>query len=372
MSLNFYSKNEGIEREESINNYKELFIDYIKNPPSLKESLLQLFESCDISNDKVVKYTEQIESDSRQEVNNRWKAISNKYPSLKFEEAVIITSYTIEAIDSNYSPYRVLNRNLVSENRKEGIKKISKYFFIILKSVRLLPRFYFNTEKNNLFRCIDTKVNIMIDPDDEKNIPYITGKHKTFWAFTSTSPKSKTSFKFLKNNHIIEEKIFKYGTVFNISGEIKGYDITVLNACNEDEVLLEPERKYYIENHYDVNDIIHITCKIKDTPIVLEELFKTSNNLDKNLLQEPKVYSIFGNGKTIRLTCKLSSKNIKDVYVSTGDTLGTLFYKLKLTDKKIKFVYNGVTYHIFTPLTFQEIGLTSNSRIYFTSQALAG
>ena len=41
--------------------------------------------------------------------------------------------YSCEVEDNpKYSPYRVLNRNLVSENRKEGLKKVSKYSFLLL------------------------------------------------------------------------------------------------------------------------------------------------------------------------------------------------------------------------------------------------
>ena len=45
MTFNFYDPNEEFENKESINNYIGLFLEYVFNPPTLKESLLQLFNS---------------------------------------------------------------------------------------------------------------------------------------------------------------------------------------------------------------------------------------------------------------------------------------------------------------------------------------
>lgn len=122
MRINFCDNNEGFEQEESINKYKELFIDFIQNPPSLKESLVQLFTSAGLSNNKINNYSKEIESTSEKFVNDNWNKITGKYSSLKRDEAIIILTYTSEAIDSSYNPYKILNRNLVSKNRKERLK----------------------------------------------------------------------------------------------------------------------------------------------------------------------------------------------------------------------------------------------------------
>ena len=63
----------------------------------------------------------------------------------------------------------------------------------------------------------------MIDPYNEKLVPYITGKNKTFWTFTSTSLDSKTSFKFLGDNDITDktgQREFKKGTIFTLLGKV--------------------------------------------------------------------------------------------------------------------------------------------------------
>ena len=55
MTFNFYDSNEDIEKEESINKYRELFIEYVNNPPNLKDSLIHLFNSSGITGNKADK-----------------------------------------------------------------------------------------------------------------------------------------------------------------------------------------------------------------------------------------------------------------------------------------------------------------------------
>ena len=281
--INFYDPNEGIEKEESINNYKELFSEYIYNLPTLRESLFQLLDSTDLAKNKIDEYYDYIKKESESTIDKKLAKIKEKYPKITYDQAVIIASYTVEAPDTNYSPYRILNKNMVSDNRKEGLERVSKYLYLLLKTLRLLPKY--NDESKCLYRCIKYKVNMMIDPLDEKVVPYITGKDKTFWTFTSTSPKIKTSFEFLG-----EEKSSKYGTIFSLEGKIWGYDITLFNYFDEEEILLEPERKYFIEHHIpEVNGIINVVCQIKETPIVLDDIIKIPDNImninDKNVIK---------------------------------------------------------------------------------------
>ena len=367
-TFNFYDPNEGIEREESINNYKELFLEFSNNPPTIEESLLQLYQSSGITGDKANELIEEIKTKSKVRVNQKLSEIKEKYPSLDFDSAVIISSYTCEAEDYTLSPYIILNRNMVTKNRKEGLSKVSKYIFILLKALRLLPRAY--PEKKILYRGIRVLVNLMIDPDDETVVPYITGKNKTFWTFTSTTPKTKKAYDFLGNN-IIGNKVYKYGTLFTLTGKVWGYDITLFNKFDEEEYLLEPERKYYIENHYpEVNDLIQVFCEVKDTPLVLEDIIKTKDNpIDIKYCVDSGCYG----GKPIRLTCKLGSRQVRAVSVYSKDPICVLMNKLNLTDKGLKFVFNGVTYSVNDHFqTFEEIGLDDNMRIFFVHQALAG
>ena len=43
MSLIFYSEEENNNKEESINNYKDMFMDYENKMPTLSEALSQMF-----------------------------------------------------------------------------------------------------------------------------------------------------------------------------------------------------------------------------------------------------------------------------------------------------------------------------------------
>ena len=114
-----------------------------------------------------------------------------------------------------------------------------------------------------------------------KIVPYIPNNKKTFWAFTSTSPGSvDTTF---LNKHPLYENM-KYGTIFTLSGDFWGYDISFFNLYPEKEILLEPERKFLIDEVMPMNDIIRVRCILEDTPIVLSEeyitlKYKRSSNL---------------------------------------------------------------------------------------------
>lgn len=49
-----------------------------------------------------------------------------------------------------------------------------------------------------------------------------------------------------------------------------GYDITLFNLYGEEEILLEPERKFVIEQVYPpFNDIIHVRCNMIKSNMVL-------------------------------------------------------------------------------------------------------
>lgn len=166
-----------------------------------------------------------------------------KFLNITVDDIRIISSYTIESsLDTNFSPYKLLNKNLVSENRQQGINNISKYLFIFLTSLRKLQRFYTNSKTKFLYRCLKG-VKINNDIFNPKIVPYIAGDIKTFWGFTSTSPYAKTEYDFL-NKEINNNKS---GTIFAFAGKIWGYDISLFNYYGENEILLEPGRQFFIE-----------------------------------------------------------------------------------------------------------------------------
>ena len=271
MSLNFYCKEEDNSREESINKYQNLFSNYDKNPPSLKEALNQMFKSSDLNNIKINELTEDLLSRCKEKIDPKYDEIKGKYNNISKEDAYIICSYTCESEERQYSPYRILNQSLVSDDRQRSVRNVSKYLYIFLKSLRKLPRYY--PKNKYLYRCLTCKVNLSKDPNNEKLVPYIAGNLKTFWGFTSTSPDPKMTYSFLKN----EEKN-KSGTIFTLGGDIWGYNIELFNYYNEKEILLEPERKLKVDSVLPpVNDIINITCTILKTPLIID-----NNEFDLN------------------------------------------------------------------------------------------
>ena len=185
MSLNYYSKEEDKNKEESINKYKNIFTNYGKNIPSLSEALIQMYKSLeDIHEKKVNELTDDIIKKCKERIEPDFDLIKFKYKNITKEDAYIICSYTCESDDRTKTPYKILNKNLVSNDRKNGVRNVSKYLYIFLKSLRKLPRYY--PKEKILYRCLTCHVNISQDNtnnnNDNKNIvPYKIGNIKTFW-----------------------------------------------------------------------------------------------------------------------------------------------------------------------------------------------
>ena len=327
-------------KEESIDNYIDLFFEYKENPPTLKEALNQLFISGGVPENELNEYIEDIlrKVNKVLDDSNRKVKIKNKYPKIILEDAQIITSYTCEAKKCQFNPYIILNKNLVSDDRKQGIQNVSKYFYILLMALRRLPRYY---PGKQLYRCIKKKVDLY-DQFNKNYVPYVLGNEKTFWAFTSTSLNSKTSYKFLGKSNSNDE--FKTGTVFSLSGNIWGYDITVLSYYpKEEEILLEPERKYIIKEIYpELNDIIIIRGEFKDTSIVLKDMHLT-NELIYNSKYDGYFYifhykfveininniDVIVNGEEKKLSCGF--------YLHKGENKVKILKKNKITNLSLMF-----------------------------------
>ena len=193
MSLNIYNEKEELEKDESINNYLNIFLVYKDKEPTLEESLEQMFLSSGISEENIPKLIKYIKSKSEELYESNSDKIKEKYPQISKEDALTISSFTCEIkFNKENSPYKIINKNLVEEDRISGINNISKYLFLFLKALRKLPKYF---PKDYLYRGIKEHVNLGNENSNKKeenynkkNIPYIRGNIKTFWAFTSTSP----------------------------------------------------------------------------------------------------------------------------------------------------------------------------------------
>ena len=119
-----------------------MFESYYNNPPSLKEALSEMYLLSKVSKNKVNELVDEIISNCEKKIQDRMDEINNKYENITKEDAIIICSYTYESDDKDYSPYKILNKNIISNNRENGLKIVSKYFFIFLKALRKLPKYY--------------------------------------------------------------------------------------------------------------------------------------------------------------------------------------------------------------------------------------
>ena len=147
MSLHYYIKNEDNNKSESINNYKYFFESYESKLPTLSEALEQMFKSKNLDDEYVNELIKDIFDKCRKKINKNYDRINNKYKNISRDDAYIICAYTCESKKKVFSPYKILNKNLVSENREEGVENISKYLYIFLKTLRKLPIYYPNEEE---------------------------------------------------------------------------------------------------------------------------------------------------------------------------------------------------------------------------------
>ena len=369
MSLNFYLEEEDNNKEESISKYIYLFQEYWYNKPSLNLALYEMYILSKTTKEKATDLTNDIIKKCQKKVNDNWIKISNMYKNITLEDAFIVASYTCESKDKNYSPYKILNENLVSEDRKNGLTIISKYLYIFLNSLRKLPRYYPNQTNKYLYRCIKNHINYKIDPFNPKSIPYITGNRKTFWGFTSTSPNANISYKFLGG-----KKSLKKGTIFILCGDIWGYDITLFNYYNEEEILLEPERKFIVENIMPpLNEVINVTCKFEKSPIVTIQNFEVKqiqptieqyqNSLTNVMYQQTNINNI--NDIKNNAQFIVNNNNLESNFLISQDNndVSRQFIDLKITKNNeisnkecnMKYLYNkskiGTANHINSYLT---------------------
>ena len=258
--MNFHSENEQLNLDESLDKYEYLFKDFRDNPPTLAEALTELFENAGLTKKDAKELYDHLYLMCNQRVQDKWNLIEHEHKNISKNDALVISSYTYEPKKKfeKFSPYRLLNTNLVATDRKTGVINVEKYLFLFLRALRGLNK----TKKNALFRCISCKVKLEKDPNNNKFVPFQKGLEKIFWPFTSTSDDEKTAEKFLDNGK---------GTIFKIEGkDLWGYDISLFNVCKEKEIILEPERKFLIENVTERNNITEVTLKLIDNPELLQ------------------------------------------------------------------------------------------------------
>ena len=221
MSYNYYSEEEDYGQKESINNYLKIFSQYVKEMPSLSDALYQIFKSSNLDDNKIKSLTEDIMKKCGIIYEQNLNKINQKYPNISKDEALILCSYTCESKEYEYSPFILLHKNLVVENRKQGLENVSKYLYIFLRALKKLPvvQLY-----QKLYKFIQREIKINEDDSNKNIIPYQKGITKTFWGFTSVNLRQNIEYGEMKDDNDSEKN-----TLFIIEGETCGYDISLFN-----------------------------------------------------------------------------------------------------------------------------------------------
>ena len=142
MSKSFYSENEEMNLEESLNKYEFLFKDIELKPPTLEEALIELLRNAGLSEKDSKEIYNHLYIMCNNKINENWDLIRKENPKISKNDALIISSYTYEPkpMYKKFAPYRLLNTNLVSADRKNGIICVEKYFFLLLVALRGLTQ----------------------------------------------------------------------------------------------------------------------------------------------------------------------------------------------------------------------------------------
>ena len=152
MSIRIYAEDIESGEEESIDNYRDLFIPLTKEKPSLEDALDQLYLSVNVKNAEIKR--NKVIEECKKNLEKKFEKIQKIHPNITKNEALIIFTYTYED-DSKQelTPYKILNKILLSNDKKNGLQKICKYFFILLKALRHLTPF--NSKNQILYKTLE-------------------------------------------------------------------------------------------------------------------------------------------------------------------------------------------------------------------------
>ena len=168
--------------------------------------------------------------------------------------------------EDEYNPYRIINRALVD---RENLGKARGILYILMCALRKLPR----SEGRVLYRGMRGTI--------DKEV-YKQGCVVAWPGLTSTSPDMSGTKKFLMGGDDVDEdeddgasnggKEKVKGTLFIIE-DGWGYNIQAYSLYpEEEEILLEPERRLRVESVIE-SEMTIVNLRMLDTPLVLPQLF---------------------------------------------------------------------------------------------------
>ena len=180
-------------------------------------------------------------------------------------------------------------------------------------------------------------------------------------------------FKIFNSNKIIDDNNFIEDFIHNLNFDIdllkiNKIKLNIINGNNLEKIYVDPF--YSIDELYKLLNInFDYKLNFKDEilyygnrKLLIQYDIKDGDNLEIIKLDSNK----------IKLNCRLGVKDSQTVIVNIKEPLYVLMDLLKLKDYEAKFIYNGSPYNIGSILTFEEIGLTKDTKLIFFNQAIAG
>ena len=269
---------------DCINKSGHLFAEFIKKPPTLEEALKSMGYG-EKSSELCGKFMER----------GKDKLERLETSGVTPEDIATIVCYTSEVkklkIGEGFeSPYKKLNKSLSIDRSNRSLKRTRGFLFLLLQALRKLPR---HTPDNYvLYRGMEAHVQTEADPEYPGRLPYAARNEKTWWTFTSTTEDIRVAKRFIKKS---------VGTLFTLSGEAWGYDISLFSDYpSEKEILLEPERKLRVLSVSRDGNVISVNAKILDTPLVLEDFVKVK--VAKLKVKTSKVREVPENLRVVNVT----------------------------------------------------------------------
>ena len=74
-----------------------------------------MFLSSELTEEQADDLNKDILSKTEKIINKNWDEIKKKYFKITKEDSKVISSYTCESKNNKFNPYKILNKNLVSE-----------------------------------------------------------------------------------------------------------------------------------------------------------------------------------------------------------------------------------------------------------------
>ena len=184
-------------------------------------------------------------------------------------------------------------------------------------------------------------------------------------------PISPNKMKIVNSNKIINNdkqliEDFIPNLKFDISFDIDKIMVNILNKNDRETIMIDPfsyTDKLYAK--YNKEKAYRLVINGKYIPRSGAFIFDYLKNNDNMQL-------IYINTKTIKLKVRLGTSNTKIIFINPEERLYSLLEMLCIKDKSAKFIFEGRCYGFVSSLTFEEIGLTSDSRITVINGALGG